>query len=280
MSEVEIYYFSGTGNSLHVAKELQKRISETDLIPIVSLLNKDVIETDGETVGFVFPIYLTTIPVPVKDFIKKLDLKSTKYIFALATRGGSPHRAFIDVEKILKKRGRSLDAYFTLNMGNNALNPNPTEEEIAELELVAQGRLDSIQQSIIHKEKNREKDTHSTVPVPFAPLFLRLIPLLTVLAEYAGLKHFFYSDSNCTGCGTCEKICLSQKITMVDKKPVWRENVRCYMCYACINYCPVQSVQLRSKWYMKADTTKMGRYSHPYATVDDIAGEKGHKELS
>jgi len=39
-------------------------------------------------------------------------------------------------------------------------------------------------------------------------------------------------------------------------------------------------VQLRSKWYMKADTTKMGRYSHPYATVDDIAGEKERKELS
>jgi len=36
----EIYYFSGTGNSLHVAKELQKRIPETNLIPIVSLLKK------------------------------------------------------------------------------------------------------------------------------------------------------------------------------------------------------------------------------------------------
>jgi len=285
MSNVEIYYFSGTGNSLHVAKELQKRIPETDLIPIVSLLNKDVIETNGETIGFVFPIYLTAIPVPVKDFIKKLDLKSTKYIFALATRVGSPHRAFIDIEKILKKRGRSLDAYFTLNMGNNALNPNPTEEEIAELESVVQGRLDSIQRTIMNKEKNREKDTprkifsYSTIPLPFASVFLRLIPLLTVLAEHAGLKHFFYSDSKCTGCGTCEKVCLSQKIKMIDKKPVWQENVRCYMCYACINYCPAQSVQLRSTWYMKADTTKMGRYSHPYATADDIAGEKGNKEL-
>ena len=285
MSNVEIYYFSGTGNSLHVAKELQKRIPETDLIPIVSLLNKDVIETNGETIGFVFPIYLTAIPVPVKDFIKKLDLKSTNYIFALATRGGSPHRAFIDLEKILKKKGRSLDAYFTLNMGNNALNPNPTEEEIAELESVVQGRLDSIQRTIMNKEKNREKDTprkifsYSTIPLPFASVFLRLIPLLTVLAEYAGLKHFFYSDSKCTGCGTCEKVCLSQKIEMTDKKPVWQENVRCYMCYACINYCPAQSVQLRSTWYMKADTTKMGRYSHPYATADDIAGEKANKEL-
>lgn len=49
MNKVEIYYFSGTGNSLHVAKELQKRIPETNLIPMVSLINKDVVETNGET---------------------------------------------------------------------------------------------------------------------------------------------------------------------------------------------------------------------------------------
>lgn len=91
-------------------------------------------------------------------------------------------------------------------MGNNALARNSTKEEIAELESVVQDRLDSIQQSIMNKEKNREKDTHSTPPLPFASVFLRLIPLFTVLAEYAGLKHFFYSDSKCTGCGTCERV--------------------------------------------------------------------------
>jgi ferredoxin len=277
---VEIYYFSGTGNSLHVAKELQKRIPEANLIPIVSLLNKDVIETNGETVGFVFPIYATTIPVPVKNFLKKLDLKSIKYIFAIATRAGSQHRAFIDIEKILKKRGRGLDSHFTLNMGANYLVPIPTNEEIAELESVAQDRLDSIQQSIINKEKNREKDTHITAPLPFTFVVLRLHSLLMVFAEHSGIKHRFYFDSKCTGCGTCERVCLSQKITMTDRKPVWQENVRCYMCYACINYCPAQSIQLRSAWYMHGlDTPKLGRYSHPYATVDDIAGEKERKEL-
>jgi flavodoxin len=41
MNKVEIYYFTGSGNSLYVAKELQARIPGSDLIPIVSLLNKD-----------------------------------------------------------------------------------------------------------------------------------------------------------------------------------------------------------------------------------------------
>ena len=79
---VEIYYFSGTGNSLHVAKELQKRIPETKLTPIVSLLDKDVIKTSGETVGFIFPVHALTIPIAVKKFLRKIDLTSAEYIFA------------------------------------------------------------------------------------------------------------------------------------------------------------------------------------------------------
>lgn len=41
----EIYYFSGTGNSLHVAKELQKRIQDTKLRPIVNHLKKNIIKS-------------------------------------------------------------------------------------------------------------------------------------------------------------------------------------------------------------------------------------------
>jgi flavodoxin len=45
----EIYYFSGTGNSLHIVKELQKRIPETKLTPILRLVNKESIKTTTET---------------------------------------------------------------------------------------------------------------------------------------------------------------------------------------------------------------------------------------
>ncbi|MCE7698975.1 MAG: EFR1 family ferrodoxin [Methanobacterium paludis] len=182
----EIYYFSGTGNSLHVAKQLKKRIPETELIPIVSLLNREVVETSAETVGFVFPIHLMTVPRPLKSFLEKIDLKSAKYIFAVATRGGSKIRAFIDLEKILKEKGKCLDSYFVLNMASN--DPKfedwhqATEEEVAKLEYGVQDRLGLIERVIINKEKNREKDTHFTVPTPF--LFLIFAPLLPTLNKF------------------------------------------------------------------------------------------------
>jgi len=47
----EIYYFSGTGNSFYAAKELQKRIIDSKLIPIVSLLKQEIIEVQKRNRG-------------------------------------------------------------------------------------------------------------------------------------------------------------------------------------------------------------------------------------
>jgi len=276
LNKVEIYYFSGAGNSLHVAMELQKRIPETELIPIVSLLNKDVEEANAEAVGFVFPVHGLTVPIPVKRFIEKLELKSAKYIFAAATRGGTRCFAFAKINKILKRKGKALTSYFSLNMPNS--DPKlkgyevPTKDQIAVNELKIQDQLDMIGNIILNREISKEKDT-DFIPAGF--LLERLVLLGMKYAEYDGATDYFYADSKCTGCGTCERVCLSGKVKMVDKKPVWQNCVKCHLCYACINYCPRQAAQINDKWYMKSYTDKNGRYTHPYATADDIAGQKG-----
>lgn len=275
MDKVEIYYFSGTGNSLHIAKELQKRLPGAELIPIVSLLGKEVITTHGDTVGFVFPVHGMTVPIPVKRFIEKLELKSAKYTFAAATRGCTKCFAFKAINKILKRKGKALDSYFVLSMPIN--DPKfeeyeiPTEEKIAENKLIIGSRLDTMAKAILGYEKSREKDSEH---IPSGFLLERLVLLGMKFAELDGASNYFYSDSKCTGCGTCEKVCPSGKIKMADNKPVWRNNVKCYLCYACINYCPRQAAQINNKWYMKSYTEKNGRYPHPYATADDIAGQK------
>jgi len=271
----EIYYFSGTGNSLHVAKELQKRIPQTNIIPLVSLLNKDVIETNGKTVGFVFPIHFATVPMIVKSIIRKMDLKSAKYVFATATREGTPcSSAFKKIEKVLKKKGKSLDSYLILNMASN--DPkfdgwhSATVKEIADFELVVQDKLDSFQHVIANKLKYRADDTEITHPVNFFFEFLGSV-LSEIPSDYGKA---YYADENCSGCGVCEKVCLSQKIKMVDKKPVWQKTVTCFACDACLNFCPAQAVQMRSGRFIKFHTDTNGRYTHPYATVNDIAAQK------
>ena len=112
----EIYFFSGTGNSLHLAKELQKRMPETRLIPIVSLASKEAVSTNGETVGFVFPHYASSLPKVVHTFIEKLDLRSARYLFAIVTRGRTGTMAFQEIDKILAAKSRRLDSFFVFTM--------------------------------------------------------------------------------------------------------------------------------------------------------------------
>lgn len=279
MSKVVIYYFSGTGNSLHVARELLRRIPEAKLIPMVSLLVKEVIEIHGDTVGFVFPTYLSSVPVLVRRFLRKLDFKSTPYIFAITTSGGALSLANLQIERILKKKGQNLDSFFILTMALNqptglkpAFIPSDkdwvnriTQDEIAKLEAEVQNRLDSIQNVIIAKEIISEADTSR-------PLISLLMAPADYASEHSNTQIHYYADSECTGCGICEKVCLSQKIKIINQIPEWQKDVKCFYCYACFNFCPRQAILIRN--FRNSYTEKSGRYSHPEITADDIAGQK------
>lgn len=278
MNKIEIYYFSGTGNSLYIAKQLQNRIPRAKLIPIVSLLYNKAIETNAETVGFVFPLHGMTIPIPVKKFLKKVDIKSAQYIFAVATRAGTKCLAFTKIEKLLKDKRKNLDSYFALTMASNdpkfKIYTIPTKEEIIKIEEKIQNQLDLMGKIIVNKEKIHEEDKYL---VDSSFLLERIVLFGMKYAEYDGGKNYFYSDAKCTSCGICEKVCLSQKVKINNNKPIWQNDVKCYLCYACINYCPEQAAQIKTKWYMKSYTAMNGRYPHPYAKASDIAEQKEEK---
>ncbi len=281
MSKVEIYYFSGTGNSLHVAREIQKRIPDTTLIPLLSLLNEEAIEMKGDTIGIVFPIYLSSTPIPVRELIKKIYFKPGQYLFAVTTNCGYPGKVEYYLERMLVKRGKELDFYHTLKMASNTpkgLQPSfmiaqnwastITEKNISALEENLQKELDIIVKAIINKEKSTGKDSPKP-PNTLARAINKYLQLpLQWYIERINAKIGLYSDSTCTSCGLCESVCPSKKITMNNGKPLWQDNVRCYYCYACFNFCPEQAILVKNY------TRKDGRYHYPDITTKDIAEQK------
>lgn len=282
MDHVDIYYFSGTGNSLFVARALQKRIPGSRLIPIVGLLDEKIIKTTGKIIGFIFPVHALTIPIAVKRFIRKADFSSSEYLFAIATREGSIFRGFRLMDHLLKKKNKRLDAHIILNMYSNESRHEgykvPSAADLASLEGVVLEKLECIQNIITNKMTSREKDLDGRIDFGQHPLINKLLEKTVLsgmaISEYIGGVNYFYADSNCTGCGICEKLCLSKKITMCGKKPIWDKKVLCYMCFACLNFCPVQSIQISNIPGVKSFTTKNGRYTHPYATINDIGKQK------
>ena len=83
----DLYYFSGTGNSLVVARDIAKKINGK-LISIPTLMAEETIKTGADTIGIVSPAYYMRIPGIVARFIGKLTNLQSKYIFVIVTVGG------------------------------------------------------------------------------------------------------------------------------------------------------------------------------------------------
>lgn len=265
---MQIYFFSGTGNSLHVARELKRRIPKTTLVPIISALKTVRIETEDEIIGIVFPIHATTIPFPVKQFLQRIDLNSASYIFAIATRLCSD-KVFLDMNKILARKGKFLNSYFSVEMPCTYIPffKLSSEEEIQKMESNLQGRLDEIKDLVVNKQISREKDDMvvfllTRILYPFITYWFQKI-------RFPDMEKSFFSDSKCTGCGLCERICLSNKIRIVNNKPEWIDSIKCTYCFACLHYCPVNAIQIKGR-----KTITKGRYHHSEISAKDIAGQK------
>ncbi len=266
----EIYYFSGTGNSLHAAKEMSKRMQGAVLVPVVAALKKSSIETAGEVIGIVAPIHAFSLPLPVLEFIKKADFRSAKYVFILTTRFCMPgvHNA---IDRMLKKKGITLNACFYVQMAENYLPyfDVDSDEEIRKADSELENKLDFIRQTVDSGKSYREKLSTGSVIYLMIKVLSPVVTFVFQKTRYFGLEKSFYADANCSGCGICEKVCLSGKISLSENKPVWKRNVKCTFCLACIHYCPEKAIQIKG-----TKTTWRGRYHHPKISIDDIAAQK------
>ena len=75
MSKNIVFYFSGTGNSLKVAKDLAKEIQHCEIASMGSTKAYDL-QQGYETIGFVYPTYFRGEPLKVREFISNLNLKN------------------------------------------------------------------------------------------------------------------------------------------------------------------------------------------------------------
>ena len=139
-------------------------------------------------------------------------------------------------------------------------------------------KLDSVQRTILGQETSREEDSGGAPPprllVPLLPLLQAATPLLIRLGKMVETTFDFYYDETCTGCGICEDVCLAERVRLVDDRPVWQKAAPCHGCFACLNFCPQESIQVRSRWFLRSYTEQNGRYHHPAIKAKDIAAQK------
>lgn len=242
-----IFYFTGTGNSLFAAKKL---LGEGEkLVNIADALKENELEyeiSDGEKVGFVFPVYFYTVPDIVKDFVSKLTLHGADYIYSVVTCGGSIAQTGSVLKKLLNNKGYALSYVTPLLMPDNGMlfYQIPSAQEGAVRLAQAEKRLGEISGDINADRKIQISD--STFLSAFIGQGFKL----------CNSTKKFYAEEKCIGCGLCEKICPIGAIEFHEGKPLWVKE-KCTKCSACINRCPVSAIQYGEK------TKNRNRYFNP-----------------
>jgi len=256
-----IYYFTGTGNSLKIARDLCDILENCSLKPMVKYWKNDRIIEHSEKLGFVFPLHYFGLPKIVFEFVEKIELNKPDYIFAVVTKAGEwVGVPLIQLEKILNSKSKTLSAGFLVTMPRNyILDMDPhSEQEQKELFESAKNKVKNIAKTVEKNEKNLELDL--TKKNRFEKVNINFHKNVN-----DSDKSFFIDDS-CNSCGICQKVCPVNNIKLVEGKPEWKH--QCLQCLACLNYCPESSIQFGDK------TTGRIRYHHPEISVKDLINQK------
>lgn len=251
-----IYYFSGTGNSLYVARKLAEKINNATLISIPKTLKQERITTD-DAIGIVCPIYMYNMPHIVADFIKKI--KKAGYIFFVFTGGGETGNCMKKASKIFKRNSLRIAALFNIKMPSNYTPFGaPDEETIRECAKGTEIKIDEIAAIVNNGREYREKATTGFFKSYIYPGFLYELGYAII----PKMDQSFAVDEKCNGCGVCSLVCPVNNIDMTNNKPLWNQG--CQQCFACLQWCSQKALQYGKK---TADTE---RYTHPAVRVKDV----------
>lgn len=248
-----ILYFSGTGNSRYVARELATRLGDE----AVEILDANFSENPPEAeLGFVFPVYSWGIAPLLLDIIKKRIpeswWKSVKKVWCVLACGDETGLAHIMLLDAIKRRGAEVESIWSIIMPNNyvllpGFDVDPVELERKKLEASA-SRIEEISQGI--KKGERKIDV---VKGKFAGLKTHLI--YPLFKRWGIIPKKWHSTAGCIGCGKCTRICPLKNVRMSDDRPVWGSH--CCSCLACYHVCPRHAVA-----YGKITSSK-GQYFLP-----------------
>jgi flavodoxin len=97
-----IFYFSGTGNCLKVAKTLSNEL-ENGIIVSMAKLEPYVFTKQYDTIGIVYPTYFSGLPKSVRKFLSAISFDNNKnaYFYAITTYGGFVGNGLSQVKQLL-----------------------------------------------------------------------------------------------------------------------------------------------------------------------------------
>ena len=247
-----VFYFTGTGNSLYVARAL-----DTEIISIPQIRKQERLEFTAEQIGIVCPIYGHEMPLMVKEFLKKATFH-TEYFYFVLTYGARHGGAAELAEEYLKEIGKKADYITSIEMVDNFLPVFDMKEQMAQEkhieEHIAQIKDDIANRRCrIQEVKEEDRETHRG--------YLKMVNNApeTIWAK-------FEVTEECVGCGLCTRACPAGCIRLENQHAV-HTGEGCQACYACIHVCPKLAIRFQAPLTEKNDKA---RYRNPHVSLKEL----------
>lgn len=245
-----IFYFTATGNCLHVARELGENI-----ISIPQALKDKKTEYEADEIGIVYPIYGHMPPKIVKRFIENVSLKA-RYKFAILTYGNRKCNATEIWRDDSHAAGYDFDYITTVKMVDNFLPSFDMNEQmridkhIPEQLAVIKADLEQHKQWI-QPVTEEERQIH-------ADFMARAGGLLMIQSQ-----DLLEITDNCIDCGFCTKVCPRGNFSFTSEGI--ETSGDCEFCLACAQNCPQKAIILKN-----GEKNPNARYRHPDISINDI----------
>jgi len=98
-----IFYFSGSGNSLKISKDVASQLGDCEIVHIAKAMKVPKVYSNS-TIGIIFPVHFWGVPPIVKRFVAQLKTAGSPYIYAVANAGGTGAAVMKQLQKEMDKK--------------------------------------------------------------------------------------------------------------------------------------------------------------------------------
>ena len=278
-----ILYFSATGNSLAVARQLAEQLNE-QLMPLIDTVGVDL--TNEKRIGLVFPTYDFNLPPALRDMIAQLRISPKSYVFTVITCGSMVGNCVWILRRILREKGIELAYSHKVSVPDNSAlafgrNPNKQLKKFA--------RVPARMEQII-RELQAESHTLHYSWFGLLSWLLGRPAIENGMIKALGPK---VNPDKCIGCDICVRVCPMSNIQLVESRKtkdrpsdlktlstlsdsglstlssksglVAITGDHCTVCLACVHACPQQAMTTHGH-----ETLKERQYRHPDIKLKDL----------
>lgn len=246
---MKIFYFTGSGNSLYIAKRFGG-----DLYSIPQVLKGEEYVFEDEKIGIVFPTYGLSVPDIVKEFIEKITLIS-QYIFVIMTCSNNNGNATKWVTSFAKKHDINISYSNSIKMIGNHIPVVNIEKQKS----LNKNIEENINQLIMDVSNNRKYINNGMI---IGSLLRNVLKIVNQIHPIDSPLNFSV-NADCIKCNACIKVCPRANISYNESKEIIFGN-HCESCLSCVNNCPKKAIQV------KGDKNPQARFRNDHVSLKEI----------